>query len=153
MLELRQAMVKQARVIVAVKKENQELRVQLAQTQRLVAENEEMLLAMQLSSLEASSSDGNPVDIDHMSYERLLALEEEMGSVSTGLSPQSLASLQYREVGDLGEVQKCSVCMEDLAKEQVAVRLPLCGHVYHQPCVEQWLTVKNCCPVCRLAVS
>ena len=148
-------MVKQARVVVAVKKENQELRVQLAQTQRLVSENEEMLLAMQLSSLEASSSDRSPVDIDHMSYERLLALEEEMGSVPTGLSPQSLANLHYQEVcGQANsEVQKCSVCMEDLATEQAAVRLPLCGHVYHQPCVEQWLAVKNCCPVCRMVVS
>lgn len=144
-------MEKQARVIATVKKENQELRRQLEQTQRLVSENEEMLLAMQLSSLEAGSPDRSPVDIDSMSYERLLALEEEMGSVSTGLSPHSLAALQYHQVDDKQD-QKCSVCMEDL-KEAGAVMLPQCGHYYHRQCVEQWLALKNCCPVCRMPVS
>lgn len=145
-------MEKQARVIATVRKENQELRRQLEQTQRMVSENEEMLLAMQLSSLEAGSADSSPVDIDSMSYERLLALEEEMGSVSTGLSPHSLAALQYHPVDDKKQDQKCSVCMEDL-KQAEAVMLPQCAHLYHRQCVEQWLALKNCCPVCRMPVS
>lgn len=24
-----------------------------------------------------------------------------------------------------------------------------CGHVYHEPCIAQWLTSHRTCPVCR----
>ena len=153
-MELKQVVAKQARIIVAVKRENHELKGQLTHMQQVVSENEELLLAMQLSSLGASNPEPNPVDVDHMSYEQLLALEEEMGSVSTGLSPQAIEALEvYKVTREMKEqTPTCAICMHEHGLYEQVLVLPQCGHFYHQPCIQQWLSKKNRCPVCQTTV-
>lgn len=48
------------------------------------------------------------------------------------------------------EEQECSICLEDLALETHALRLP-CQHVFHPVCAARWLRQGNkCqCPLCR----
>jgi Ring finger domain len=41
----------------------------------------------------------------------------------------------------------CAIC-QDAAVPATAIRLP-CGHVYHPPCITQWLQEQNTCPICR----
>lgn len=43
----------------------------------------------------------------------------------------------------------CAICLEDL-KDEENVRGLLCGHVFHQICIDPWLTErKGCCPICK----
>lgn len=46
----------------------------------------------------------------------------------------------------------CSICWEVVTSTCVVSYL-LCGHVYHQTCVEKWLKTARTCPECRNGVS
>ena len=43
----------------------------------------------------------------------------------------------------------CPVCTDSYAPGDTIVRLPLCGHVFHESCALSWLTKHNTCPYCR----
>uniref|UniRef100_A0A0E0F0N2 RING-type E3 ubiquitin transferase n=1 Tax=Oryza meridionalis TaxID=40149 RepID=A0A0E0F0N2_9ORYZ len=49
-------------------------------------------------------------------------------------------------------VEDCPVCLEAFAGEDGVKVVPACGHVFHAACIDQWLAVRNSCPVCRCAV-
>ncbi|CAN1825413.1 Probable E3 ubiquitin-protein ligase HIP1 [Linum perenne] len=101
------------------------------------------------------------LDIDNMSYEELLALEDRMGTVSTAVKEDELSECLktgiYQSVlteGGSGksssdmEDMKCSICQEEYEDEEELGRLR-CEHKYHLRCIQQWLRVKNWCPVCK----
>ncbi|XP_051114507.1 probable E3 ubiquitin-protein ligase ZFP1 isoform X2 [Andrographis paniculata] len=104
------------------------------------------------------------LDIDHMSYEELLALEEQIGSVGTGLTEEFIQnhlkvryfSLSVAEA-DLEEapcsdelVNFCVICQCGYENEDPVGTLG-CGHEYHSECVKKWLVMKNSCPICKSA--
>ena len=43
----------------------------------------------------------------------------------------------------------CPVCTDSFVPGATIVRLPFCGHVFHESCVLSWLTQHNTCPYCR----
>ncbi|BAT11911.1 probable E3 ubiquitin-protein ligase ATL45 [Oryza sativa Japonica Group] len=49
-------------------------------------------------------------------------------------------------------VEDCPVCLEAFAGDDGVKVVPACGHVFHAACIDQWLAVRNSCPVCRCAV-
>ncbi|KAI4389533.1 hypothetical protein MLD38_001749 [Melastoma candidum] len=95
------------------------------------------------------------LDVDNMSYEELLALEERIGSVSTGLNEETILSgLKQRKLVALanreGEVEPCCICQEEYVSGEDIGTLD-CGHEFHTGCIKQWLTYKNLCPICKTA--
>lgn len=98
------------------------------------------------------------LDVDSMSYEELLALEERMGNVSTGLSEESIAKCVKRIRYTTPELTadyipqdieiKCSICQEEF-EEAVELGVLRCGHGHHMDCIKQWLLQKNQCPICK----
>ncbi|KAJ6288674.1 hypothetical protein OIU76_024623 [Salix suchowensis] len=95
------------------------------------------------------------LDVDSMSYEQLLALEEQMGNVSTGLSEDAIVATlkhwKYRPVVDDGsdnEDEPCCICQEAYAAEDDLGKLK-CGHGFHFNCIKRWLVEKNSCPICK----
>lgn len=100
------------------------------------------------------------LDIDNMSYEELLALEERMGDVSTALTEEALANCLKRGIykskppqlviiGEEDDV-KCTICQEEYVVGDEVGTLQ-CEHRYHVGCVNQWLRLKNWCPICKAA--
>lgn len=102
------------------------------------------------------------LDIDDMSYEELLALEEQIGVVKTGLTeefiikhlklkvhvPQGTAlSLELSSRLSL-ENETCSICQVEYEEDDSIGTLD-CGHAYHGECIKQWLLIKNLCPICK----
>ncbi|CAM6067907.1 unnamed protein product [Sphagnum tenellum] len=98
------------------------------------------------------------LDVDNMSYEELLALEERIGNVSTGVTAevaaQKLKRSQYSSldamVAHFSEECdiKCSICQEEYVEGDELGKID-CGHGYHVSCIQQWLVQKNQCPICK----
>nr|ABC47849.1 zinc finger protein 1 [Glycine max] len=93
------------------------------------------------------------LDVDNMSYEELLALEERIGNVSTGLSEETLSKLLKQrkhsvEKGSETDAEPCCVCQEDYGDGNDIGTLD-CGHDFHSSCIKQWLMHKNLCPICK----
>ncbi|XP_042375450.1 probable E3 ubiquitin-protein ligase HIP1 isoform X1 [Zingiber officinale] len=95
------------------------------------------------------------MDVDNMSYEELLALENRIGSVNTGLSDDKILHClqQCKYVSTVSEtsaaeVEPCCICQEEFTEGEELGRLD-CGHDFHYACIKQWLTIKNLCPICK----
>jgi len=43
----------------------------------------------------------------------------------------------------------CAVCLDNIEIGQLYKRLPRCGHCFHAQCVDDWLTTRATCPICR----
>ncbi|KAL3631446.1 hypothetical protein CASFOL_024430 [Castilleja foliolosa] len=102
------------------------------------------------------------LDIDHMSYEELLALEEQIGCVGTGLPEGFICNyLKIRTFSSSptrlnleGQtcpnqpINFCVICQTDYENKDKIGTID-CGHEYHKECIKKWLLLKNTCPVCK----
>jgi len=101
------------------------------------------------------------LDVDNMTYEELVALEEQIGNVNTGLTEsyiqENLRSTFYvpgaagvcDQFSELSlENDACIICQEEYEAEELIGTLE-CGHKYHAMCIKQWLVMKNLCPICK----
>ncbi|CAA6672559.1 unnamed protein product [Spirodela intermedia] len=87
------------------------------------------------------------LDIDNMSYEELLALEERIGNVSTGLGEDTVhKNLKQRKYVSSAAARQNPA--EDYADGE-DLGLLACGHDFHASCVGRWLVQKNVCPICK----
>ncbi|KAL7604291.1 hypothetical protein Lser_V15G18966 [Lactuca serriola] len=91
------------------------------------------------------------LDIDNMSYEELLALEERIGNVNTGLTEENISScLKHKTYATVSDIEPCCICQEEYKNGDDLGGLG-CGHDFHTNCIKQWLLQKNLCPVCKSA--
>ncbi|KAL9256929.1 E3 ubiquitin-protein ligase MBR1-like protein, partial [Drosera capensis] len=92
-------------------------------------------------------------NIDRMSYEQLLALGERIGSVNTGvradLFPKCLIDMIYYPSEP--EEERCLICLEDYESMDLLAAIKTCNHDYHTDCIKKWLSIKNSCPICKVA--
>ncbi|KAK8613608.1 hypothetical protein V6N13_101366 [Hibiscus sabdariffa] len=94
------------------------------------------------------------LDVDNMSYEELLALEERIGDVSTGLNEETILKLMKQHkyssarTESAPELEPCCICQEEYMDGDDTGILD-CGHDFHTSCIKQWLMLKNICPVCK----
>ncbi|XVF01278.1 hypothetical protein REPUB_Repub04eG0074100 [Reevesia pubescens] len=94
------------------------------------------------------------LDVDDMSYEELLALEERIGDVSTGLNEETILKLMKQQkyssatTESSQELEPCCICQEEYADGDDTGTLD-CGHDFHTNCIKQWLMLKNLCPICK----
>ncbi|XP_027331856.1 uncharacterized protein LOC113847149 isoform X2 [Abrus precatorius] len=105
------------------------------------------------------------MDIDNMSYEELLALEERMGTVSTALTEEALSeclktsTYQSAPSDDVAENCeedkddiKCCICQEEYVIGDEVGSLQ-CKHRFHVICIQEWLRLKNWCPICKVSAA
>lgn len=93
------------------------------------------------------------LDIDQMSYEELLELEEQIGDVKTGLTEDRIirnlkTSVHNSQTRISKESEACIICQVEYEEDEIIGTLD-CGHAYHGECVKRWLSVKNLCPICK----
>ncbi|KAM3409582.1 hypothetical protein ACQJBY_002088 [Aegilops geniculata] len=82
------------------------------------------------------------------------------GFQSALLRPADGAALPVVRYADAGAGAKkgqqpegdCPVCLEAFGDDDGVKVVPACGHVFHAPCIDRWLDVRNSCPVCRCVV-
>ena len=47
----------------------------------------------------------------------------------------------------------CAICHEDINFCTEEISVLNCGHLYHNGCLQQWLSTNSTCPECRSAVT
>ncbi|XP_027940229.1 E3 ubiquitin-protein ligase At4g11680-like [Vigna unguiculata] len=48
----------------------------------------------------------------------------------------------------IDEDQECCICLTKYKDKEEVRQLP-CSHVFHLKCVDQWLKITSCCPLCK----
>lgn len=86
-------------------------------------------------------------DLTPEDYELLLLLDEGVKKART-LSTSAAANLPRAE-GTAWYGDECRICLCALEEGEDVVSLPGCGHLFHGPCAERWLSAsKASCPLC-----
>ncbi|XP_010442096.1 PREDICTED: probable E3 ubiquitin-protein ligase RHG1A [Camelina sativa] len=93
------------------------------------------------------------LDVDNMSYEELLALEERIGDVCTGVNEETISNrLKQRKyksnTKSPQDAEPCCICQEEYTEGEDMGTLE-CGHEFHSQCIKEWLKQKNLCPICK----
>ena len=90
--------------------------------------------------------------VDNMTYEELLALEEKIGNVSTGLTDEQIKLLKHEKFIKYKYLEdKCIICQFDFRELENVVVLP-CKHCFHFACLKPWVQKQNNCPMCKACV-
>ena len=90
-------------------------------------------------------------DPDKMTYEQLLELEENVGSVSKGLTKKQIKKIPkviYNRYKFSNDDNKCVVCQYEFKNGEEVTKLS-CGHLFHSECVDTWLSKNKVCPMCH----
>lgn len=81
------------------------------------------------------------------------------GSMSTNWGIAPIVGLQPKEIsllpsftGPACDDIECSICLAPFHKGDSLRRLPICGHSFHQACIDLWLLRQNKCPLCKADV-
>ncbi|KAF8107743.1 hypothetical protein N665_0117s0015 [Sinapis alba] len=93
------------------------------------------------------------LDVDNMSYEELLALEERIGDVCTGVNEETISNRlkqsKYKSsTKSAQDAEPCCICQEEYTEGEDLGTLE-CGHEFHSQCIKEWLKQKNLCPICK----
>jgi len=91
-------------------------------------------------------------EISPEDYELLLLLDEGIKKNRT-LSAGAAAALPQAPAGGSWLGDECRICLCAFECGEDVRLLPSCGHTFHAPCVEQWLSSSRAaCPLCGTEV-
>ncbi|CAF4649211.1 unnamed protein product [Rotaria sp. Silwood1] len=60
----------------------------------------------------------------------------------------ALPMVVFDQASDQFNQTECTICQVDYQANEKVKKLP-CGHIFHDSCVAQWLSITGICPVCR----
>ena len=91
----------------------------------------------------------NYPNVDNMTYEELLELEEKIGKVSNGLTDEEIKKLKQEKFIKYKYLEdKCIICQYDF-KELENIVVLQCKHCFHFPCIKPWISKQHHCPLCK----
>ncbi|CAD8164549.1 unnamed protein product [Paramecium pentaurelia] len=92
------------------------------------------------------------VNIDNMTYEQILNLQERIGNQNVGLTKLQIKEIpkKTKEANDNVE-EICTICYDQILTGNVYRQLS-CNHIYHSKCIKAWLLNHKKCPVCNIEV-
>mmetsp|Transcript_27196 Transcript_27196/g.84638 ORF Transcript_27196/g.84638 Transcript_27196/m.84638 type:complete len:452 (-) Transcript_27196:114-1469(-) len=88
-------------------------------------------------------------------YEERLIEVQEMLSRRRGLSSETIDRVdkfRWQDIRHEHAQTQCMVCLSDFADADEVRPLP-CGHVFHAPCIDEWLRRCTDCPICKANVD
>ncbi|KAE9585197.1 hypothetical protein Lal_00017989 [Lupinus albus] len=48
---------------------------------------------------------------------------------------------------------ECAICLENFEAGQFCQVFPMCKHIFHSDCIDNWLQKKLTCPICRSCID
>lgn len=95
------------------------------------------------------ANDPHNPDVDNMTYEQLLAMQERSGIVSRGLTKAQIDSIRSQNwVEGKTKASDCHICIEKFERNR-KFKMLKCSHEYHADCIDEWLNIEKRCPVCN----
>jgi hypothetical protein len=94
----------------------------------------------------------------------LSAVQSQMGAVdatfdelssifdtggSKGLPRDLVDKIPKIKITPKNNKDSCSVCLQDFQLDETVRSLPHCHHMFHLPCIDNWLVRHGSCPMCR----
>ena len=105
------------------------------------------------NSFDLNNSIENDIDVDNMTYEELLELENKIGYVKKGVSIEQKLSLKIEKYSqNKFDCKECVICKE-LLKENEFIRILNCSHIVHINCIDEWFKDNKICPICKKDVE
>jgi chromosome segregation ATPase len=89
----------------------------------------------------------NTLNLDNMTYEELLALEDKIGYVNKGFKKEDISKIKSEKYNSDDNVN-CVICQEYLKKGDEIKKLN-CNHLFHIKCIDTWLLKEKNCPFCK----
>ena len=94
----------------------------------------------------------NVNNIDNMTYEELLDLENKIGYVKKGISLRKKLGLKKEKYSSKKfNCKECVICKEIL-KEKEIIRVLNCFHIFHINCIDKWFKDNKTYPICKKEV-
>ena len=91
-------------------------------------------------------------NIDNLTYEQLLDLENKIGYVKRGISLRKKLGLKTEKYSSKKfNYKECVICKEIL-KEKEIIRVLNCSHIFHINCIDKWFKDNKTCPICKKEV-
>ncbi|KAL6876372.1 hypothetical protein ACP4OV_012944 [Aristida adscensionis] len=75
-----------------------------------------------------------------------------LSAAAAGIPPFMYSRL-VRHSGKGASWTECAVCLAAIQVGAMVKLLPACGHVYHDECIDLWLSSRSTCPLCRCRVG
>ena len=97
-----------------------------------------------------SLNDNSP-NIDNMTYEELLALEDQIGYVNKGFKKEDIKKIKSEKY-NIDQVINCVICQDDIKKGEIIRKLN-CNHIFHSNCIDTWLSKEKNCPFCKKEIT
>ena len=60
---------------------------------------------------------------------------------------------QNSATNDAIEPNMCAICRVNFEENDVIRTLNNCGHYFHSNCIDNWLELRNTCPICRHVIT
>jgi hypothetical protein len=90
-------------------------------------------------------------ELEPMSYEDALRLQERLGNVNRGASQEQINATTKTTLvqqDDIPKEKQCVVCLSEFQPGE-QVRTLRCNHSFHKDCVDTWLHRNKTCPICK----
>ena len=68
---------------------------------------------------------------------------------NTKIKLYSSVDTQDGEDGDVEDIPKCSICLENIEDNQIIREITKCKHIFHVECADKWFENNIKCPNCR----
>lgn len=88
----------------------------------------------------------------------ILGYNMNSGSTEKGASDDQISQLpswKYKAISEVNndptrenEDPECCICLAKYREKEEVRKLP-CSHMFHLKCVDQWLRIISCCPLCK----
>ncbi|KAB2609560.1 RING-H2 finger protein ATL70-like [Pyrus ussuriensis x Pyrus communis] len=83
-------------------------------------------------------------------YESSPTIEQGLDEATICSYPKLLYSeAKVKMEGSVSAPSCCSICLADYEDKDILRGVPICGHYFHQICVDKWLQLHPTCPICR----
>jgi hypothetical protein len=118
-----------------------------------------------LDAITAAAASGED-DVEHMTYDDLLDLGQQMGDVRRERwrerSAQVVARLRMMRVSEWHadaslirtyKDEMCLVCHCEFSSEEMIRLMPACSHCFHVECIDVWLRDNDTCVTCKTGVE